>query len=79
MDLQMPVIGGIEATAAIRVMERETGGHLPIIALTAHAMKGDLERYLQAGMDDYVARPIQALEFFRKIERLLTAQESVVK
>jgi CheY-like chemotaxis protein len=69
MDVQMPVMGGLEATSAIRERERTTGGHLPIIAMTAHAMKGDREDCLAAGMDDYVAKPIRARELFAAVEK----------
>jgi CheY-like chemotaxis protein len=71
MDVQMPVMDGFEATAAIRSMERASGGHLPIIAMTAHAMAGDLERCLAAGMDGYLAKPINATEVFVTIEKVL--------
>ncbi len=70
MDIQMPEMGGGEATAAIRERERTTGGHTPIIAMTAHAMKGDREKYLQAGMDGYVSKPIRRQELFDAIEQL---------
>src|SRR5207253_2280879 len=60
MDVQMPEMGGFEATGRIRAAERDTGRHVPIIALTAHAMKGDRERCLAAGMDGYVSKPLQA-------------------
>jgi CheY-like chemotaxis protein len=59
MDVQMPKMSGLEAAAAIRTLERGTGKHVPIVALTAHAMKGDQERCLEAGMDGYVSKPIQ--------------------
>jgi CheY-like chemotaxis protein len=74
MDVQMPVMDGFEATAAIRAGETGTGGHLPIVALTAHAMKGDLERCLAAGMDAYVSKPIRAAELYELIDRLVTVQ-----
>jgi two-component system, sensor histidine kinase and response regulator len=72
MDLQMPEMDGLEAIHAIRDKEKTAGGHLPIIALTAHAMKGDRERCLAAGADDYITKPI-------RIQELLAALERVVK
>jgi PAS domain S-box-containing protein len=73
MDVEMPEMGGFEATAHIRQREGEAGKHVPILALTAHAMKGDRERCLQAGMDGYVAKPIQARELYQAIAELLPA------
>jgi two-component system, sensor histidine kinase and response regulator len=67
MDVQMPEMDGFEATAAIREREKRTSEHLPIIAMTAHAMKGDEERCLGAGMDGYVAKPINAEDLFKVI------------
>ncbi|HTM34961.1 MAG TPA: response regulator [Vicinamibacterales bacterium] len=69
MDVQMPEMGGLEATEAIRARERDTGGHLPIVALTAHAMSGDKERCLEAGMDGYVAKPLRPDELFAAIDQ----------
>ena len=71
MDVQMPKMSGIEATRAIREAEKATGAHVPILAMTAHAMKGDRERCLAAGMDAYVSKPIQAEELFRTVEGLI--------
>ena len=71
MDLEMPVMAGLEATAAIRDAERASGTHLPIVALTAHAMRGDRERYLEAGMDGYVMKPIDAVELARVIDQVV--------
>jgi len=71
MDVQMPEMDGFEATAAVRARERVEGGHLPIVALTAYAMKGDRERCLEAGMDAYVAKPVNADELFATLERLV--------
>jgi CheY-like chemotaxis protein len=62
MDVQMPLMSGVEATAAIRHSEQNVAAHLPIVALTAHAMKGDREKYLSSGMDGYLAKPIRARE-----------------
>jgi signal transduction histidine kinase/ActR/RegA family two-component response regulator len=70
MDLQMPEMDGFEATAAIRLRERETGAHLPIIALTANAMVGDQERCLRAGMDGYVSKPIDTRRLLGEIARV---------
>ena len=73
MDLQMPEMGGLEATAAIREEEQSTGRHQPIVAMTAHAMKGDRERCLEGGMDDYLSKPIQAKALIQIIENLTSA------
>ena len=70
MDIQMPEMDGFEATAAIRARERKTGVHVPIIAMTAHAMKGDEERCLAAGMDGYVSKPIDTPTLLAAIARL---------
>ncbi len=85
MDVQMPVMDGFEATAVIRAQEIISGRHLPIVAMTAHTMKGDRERCLKAGMDGYVAKPIQEKDLFSVIESSIagvrppTAQGSALR
>jgi two-component system sensor histidine kinase/response regulator len=81
LDIQMPEMGGLEATASIRAREREQAGHggpaihLPIVAITANAMKGDRERCLAGGMDDYIAKPIHQQELFGVIENMHIIKE----
>jgi PAS domain S-box-containing protein len=75
MDVQMPEMDGFETTAAIRVRERNTGKHMPIIAMTAHAMQGDRERCLAAGMDGYIAKPIRARELIELLEKFSAAAQ----
>jgi len=70
MDVQMPEMDGFETTAIIRKRESAEGGHMPIVAMTAYAMKGDRERCLDAGMDDYVSKPIRSAELFEVIDRV---------
>ncbi len=70
MDVQMPVLDGLQATQRIRAREAKRGGHIPIVALTAHAMQGDRQRCLDAGMDAYVSKPFNAEELFATVENL---------
>ena len=77
MDLQMPVMGGLEATSLIREEELSAARHTPIIALTAHAMKGDRERCLEAGMDGYVSKPLDRDLLFETIRRLAPSTVAV--
>jgi len=71
MDVQMPEMDGYQATSVIREREARMGGHVPIVALTAHAMKGDQEECLTAGMDGYVAKPIRRAELERVIDEVV--------
>ncbi len=75
MDVQMPEMDGFEATAAIREMEKTGEQHIPIIAMTAHSMKGDREQCLQAGMDDYVSKPVSSDALFKAIRSLIPGLE----
>ncbi|MEW6520315.1 MAG: response regulator [Thermodesulfobacteriota bacterium] len=75
MDVQMPDIDGFKATRMIRAREAATGGHIPIIALTAHAMKDYRSKCLESGMDDYIAKPIQLNELYLAMEKLVRGKE----
>jgi CheY-like chemotaxis protein len=71
MDVQMPNLGGLEAATEIRKIEASTGTRrIPILALTAHAMPGDRERCLEAGMDDYISKPLRSKDLLAKIASL---------
>src|SRR6185295_11975963 len=78
MDVQMPEMDGFEATKTIRNQEALSGAHIPIIAMTAHALKGDRERCLDAGMDDYVFKPINPNELVRVLQKLIVSSPSVL-
>jgi CheY-like chemotaxis protein/HPt (histidine-containing phosphotransfer) domain-containing protein len=71
MDVQMPEMDGLEATQRVRELEKQSGDHIPIIAMTAYAVKGDRERCLEAGMDEYVTKPVSAEKLFEAIHALL--------
>ena len=77
MDVQMPVMGGFEATRRLREMEEPAGRHTPVIAVTARAMKGDREACLAAGMDGYITKPINSAELLRTIEELATGSSEI--
>jgi len=82
MDVQMPVMNGWEASAAIRAREQESGTHVPIIAMTAHALQEDIDRCRVMGMDGYVSKPFQMetlLEELRRVQKKLVAKDSAVR
>jgi signal transduction histidine kinase/CheY-like chemotaxis protein len=79
MDVQMPVMGGLEATRLIRERERGTGRHLPMVAMTAHAMKGDRERCIEGGMDDYISKPIDSAKLLALVDRIGKPQSSAAE
>lgn len=71
MDVQMPVMDGLQATQKIRELEKETGQHIPVIAMTARAMEGDRQECLESGMDDYLAKPIRIKELAQRLSRIV--------
>jgi two-component system, sensor histidine kinase len=77
MDIQMPVMDGLEATAIIREIEKGTGKHIPIIGITAYAVKADKEKCLGAGMDDYLAKPFIKEEFYNMIEKYIKTTNGI--
>jgi CheY-like chemotaxis protein len=79
MDVQMPVMDGFEATRAIRKLEVGSGIRLPIVALTAHAMKGDREKCMAAGMDGYLTKPIRPQELDEVLRGYLTRQAETMQ
>jgi len=80
MDISMPEMNGMEASMAIREIERESGGHVTIVALTAHVLRGDREKCIAAGMDDYMPKPISPRSLTERLEQWLilsTRQQSL--
>ncbi len=77
MDVQMPIVDGLEATRLIREEEKNTGRHIPIVAMTAHAMEGDERKCLASGMDGYVSKPIDITKVYETIENALTKRTTV--
>jgi len=79
MDIQMPVMDGVEATRKIREVESDSDRYTPIIAITAHALAGDREKYLSAGMDEYIAKPLQLGELKAKLEGVTSLDMSLLR
>ena len=78
MDISMPIMNGMDAIALIRQEEQQTGKHVPIVALTAHALKGDEERFREAGADHYMSKPLNPSMLLETIDRVLNAQKNSV-
>jgi two-component system, sensor histidine kinase len=76
MDIRMPVMGGLQALRHIRAWEKRTGRRQPVIAITAHAMHGDREKYLQAGFDGYLSKPLKMIEFTEVLQEVLAAKKT---
>jgi CheY-like chemotaxis protein len=79
MDMQMPIMDGLEATEKIRASEKKTGRHVAIVAMTANAFEEDRERCLEAGMDGYIAKPVSAKSIEMEILRVMVRQEKAEK
>jgi CheY-like chemotaxis protein len=77
MDMQMPLMEGLEATEKIRAREKKSGGHVPIVAMTANAFEEDRQRCQKAGMDGYIAKPVTSQTIEREINRVMAAQKTV--
>jgi two-component system sensor histidine kinase/response regulator len=76
MDIQMPEMDGLQATALIREHEKLTGSHLPIVAITAHVMANDREKCLEAGMDGYVSKPLDAKTLFAAVDKVVPVSQT---
>jgi signal transduction histidine kinase len=79
MDIQMPEMDGFQATAAIRALEKNGIPHIPIVAMTAHAMKGDRERCIEAGMDGYISKPVQSRVLYETIQAAIKSRSAVAR